>query len=136
MTSIPPVREFMTMTPVSIDRNQSLAQAERLMKDHGIRHLPVIEQDGTLMGVLSAREVQTISRLPDIDLARVPAHHIAHEEVFTVSPETPVDAVCATMAERRYGCAVVVHDRHVLGIFTTTDVCAALAALVRDRNAT
>jgi acetoin utilization protein AcuB len=129
--SIARVGEFMTASPLSITRDRSLADAEQLMKTHGVRHLPVLDDDGALVGVLSAREVNAICRLRDVDPTRVVVDHAASHRVFTVPPESPLDDVCATMAQQRFGCAVVVQAERVVGIFTSTDACATLAGVLR-----
>lgn len=49
---------------------------------------------------------------------------------YTVTPDTPLDEVVATMAEHKYGCAVVMQNRHLVGIFTTVDACRACADLL------
>ncbi|HEY6881057.1 MAG TPA: CBS domain-containing protein [Polyangiales bacterium] len=128
---IPPIRVFMTMAPVAVSRDQTLAYAQSLMKDHSVRHLPVVDANGSVVGVLSQRTMQLVARRWDLDDARLPVDALTNHDVYTVPPEAPIDAVCATMAEQRYGCAIVVHDKKPIGIFTTTDACAALAALAR-----
>ncbi|HTM45941.1 MAG TPA: CBS domain-containing protein, partial [Polyangiaceae bacterium] len=54
---------------------------------------------------------------------------------YVVAPETPVDEVVQTMARHKYGCAIVAQNHHVVGIFTTVDVCLAFAELLHTRLA-
>lgn len=129
--AIAPIRMYMTLAPVAVARDQSLHAADALMKQHGVRHLPVTDAHGNVVGVLSQRELQLIARRWDIDDARLSVDALTNHEVFTVGPDAPLDAVCSTMAERRFGCTIVVHDKQPIGIFTTTDACAALAAIAR-----
>jgi acetoin utilization protein AcuB len=51
-------------------------------------------------------------------------------EVYTVPPEKALGEVAARMVERKYGCAVVVRDGEVIGIFTTTDALRVLVSIV------
>ena len=54
---------------------------------------------------------------------------MANDNVYAVSPSTPLSEVAQRMSETRYGCAIVKDDEQkVVGIFTTTDACRALAA--------
>ena len=53
--------------------------------------------------------------------------------VYSVAPDATLDEVAATMAEHKYGCAVVMQNQHVVGVFTTVDACQALAELLRTR---
>jgi acetoin utilization protein AcuB len=55
------------------------------------------------------------------------------EEPYSVTPETPLDEVVATMAEHKYGSAVIVQNAHVVGVFTTVDACRALSELLNTR---
>jgi acetoin utilization protein AcuB len=50
-------------------------------------------------------------------------------DVYVTSPDAPIADVAATMAEHRYGCAVVMEGAHLAGIFTTVDALNALARL-------
>jgi acetoin utilization protein AcuB len=51
-----------------------------------------------------------------------------------VRPDTPVDEVAREMADRRYGCAVVIEGGKVVGVFTTTDALRALSELLDRRR--
>ena len=55
------------------------------------------------------------------------------EEPYFTAPDRPIDEVAAEMAEHKYGSAIVVQNGKVVGIFTTTDACAALAELFATR---
>jgi acetoin utilization protein AcuB len=130
--AIPQIRKYMTTSPQSIGRDQTLARAHALMREHSIRHLPVLE-GGALVGLLSLRDAHLIETLKDVDANTVTVEDAMSSEVYSVSPEAPLDEVAATMAEHKYGCAVVMQNHHVVGIFTTVDVCAALAELLTAR---
>ena len=52
---------------------------------------------------------------------------------YTVSPDTLLDDVVATMAAKKYGSAVVMQNHKVVGIFTTVDACRAFAELLHTR---
>jgi acetoin utilization protein AcuB len=132
---IPSIRTFMTLAPYFVEREQSLAFAASLMKTHGVRHLPVVDATGSVVGVLSDRSMQLVARRWDLDDSKLSVDTLTTHDVFTVPPETPLDVVCATMAERGYGCTIVVEGERPIGIFTTTDACAALASFTRARVA-
>ena len=57
------------------------------------------------------------------------------EQPYTVEPETPLDQVARTMAEKKFGSAVVLQNHKVVGIFTTVDACQALSELLQTRLA-
>ncbi|HXU73485.1 MAG TPA: CBS domain-containing protein [Polyangia bacterium] len=131
------IRHYMTPTPHTIGAEQMLTVAIELMREHKIRHLPVL-RGGRLVGILSERDVALISGLPTVDPAVVPVEDAMSEEVYTVAGDTPLDEVAATMAANKYGSALVVDPRnHIVGVFTTIDALHALAdgAPVRKRAA-
>src|SRR5262245_13593487 len=126
--AIPNVDRYMTKTPFSIGQEQTLACAHRLMRDHGIRHLPVLH-GGKLAGVISDRDVHLIETFRDVDPEKVPVEEAMSRLVYAVSPKAPLDEVVSEMAEYKYGCAVVMDRTKVVGMFTTIDAMRALSEL-------
>jgi acetoin utilization protein AcuB len=130
--AIPAIQKYMTTVPHSIGIEQPLGVAAAMMAEYHIRHLPVLH-GGQLKGILTDRDLRLIQSFPDVDLEKATVEEAMTEEPFTVSPEAPLDEVVSEMAEKRYGCAVVVQNHKVVGIFTTVDVCQALAELLHSR---
>jgi acetoin utilization protein AcuB len=127
---MPAIRAHMTPSPHSIGRDQPLSRAHEMMREHRIRHLPVLDA-GALVGVLSDRDLHLIETLRDVDPARVDVEEAMSPVAYAVPPDTPLDEVLDQMAAHKYGCAVVMQSQHVVGIFTTSDVCRSFAALLR-----
>jgi acetoin utilization protein AcuB len=128
---IPPIREHMTASPHSIGFDQPCSSAYAALKKHDIRHLPVL-QGGALVGVISDRDLYMLETLKDVDTGKLSVEEAMSTAVYAVSPETPLDEVLTTMADRKYGSAVVMTGAQVVGIFTTVDVCRAFAALLKS----
>jgi len=131
----PQILAYMTPFPFSIDVEAPLAEAHAFLRDRNIRHLPVT-RDGVLAGVLTDRDIK-LALGPD--LGSPPERELRVSDVF--QPESyVVDAgerledVAATMAERHVGSALVTRAGKLVGIFTTTDACRALARVLRDRH--
>lgn len=131
---IPTVQKYMTMSPHSIGLEQTLAKAHAVMREHGIRHLPVLRAQ-KLMGLVTERDLRLVESLPDVDPTKVSVEEAMSPVVYAVEPDQPLDEVVATMAEHKYGSAVVMQNGKVVGIFTTVDVCRALAELLHSRLA-
>ncbi len=131
---IPSIEKYMTASPHAIGVTQSLSLAHTLMKQHDIRHLPVLD-GGTLVGLLSVRDLHLIGSLNNVNPTKVSVKVAMSTEVYSVSPTTPLDEVVNAMADHKYGCAVVMQQGKVVGIFTTIDVCRAFAALLSKRLA-
>lgn len=53
---VTPASAYMTSDPLTIDPDEEASEAASMMAEHGIRHLPVLE-DGQVIGVLSARDL-------------------------------------------------------------------------------
>lgn len=129
---IPKIKAFMTPNPHSIGQDQQLTRAHAFMREHQIRHLPVLE-GGKLVGVLTDRDLHLIETLRDVDPGVVRVDEAMTTEVFAVSPDALLNDVAKEMAEHKYGCAVVLQNGHVVGIFTTVDACRALFELLETR---
>ena len=129
---IPTIQRYMTTSPHSIGREQTLAHAHDVLRTNSFRHLPVLD-GGVLVGMLTHRDLALIETLKDVDPKKVTVEDAMSTEVYTVSPDAPLDEVVSEMAEKKYGSAVVLSNRKVVGIFTTVDVCVALSDLLHSR---
>ena len=125
------VEQFMTRTPHTIGQDGSLAAAHRLMREHGIRHLPVVEA-GKLVGIVSQRDLHLIETLSFVDPEKVPVSDAMTEDVEVVEPTALLREVAAGMAEKKIGSVVVMKGAWVVGIFTTVDALRALAVLLDE----
>lgn len=123
------IEHFMTPNPHCIGREQSLAAAHERMRALGVRHLPVLAA-GKLVGIVSQRDLLFVETLRDAEPAGVRIDEAMSGDVYTVPPERPIGEVAARMLERKFGCAVVVRDGAVVGIFTTTDALRTLMNIV------
>ena len=125
-TKNPTVSDYMTQSPHSIGFDQTLVQAHKLMREHDIRHLPVL-RGGKLVGMLSERDLAFVEALRDVNSAKLRVEEAMTPLPFTAPPDAALAGVAREMAEHRYGSAVVMRDGHVIGVFTTTDALRALA---------
>jgi acetoin utilization protein AcuB len=130
--AIPHIDKYMTPGPHSVGQEQPLVQAHKLMRDHHIRHLPVLH-GGKLVGVLSDRDLHLIESLRDVDPDKVLVEEAMSDVVYTVTPKAPLDEVVREMAQHKYGCAVVEDNGKVVGVFTTVDAMRAFADLLDTR---
>lgn len=121
------VASHMTQSPHTIGRDQPVARASMVMRKYGVRHLPVLE-GGTLLGILSNRDIYLIETLADTDPEQVTVEEAMTSDPYTVDPATPLVEVVREMAGHKYGAAVVMSGRHVVGIFTTIDALRVLEA--------
>lgn len=130
--AIPHIDHYMTTSPFSIGQEQTLARAHQLMREHAIRHLPVLH-GGKLAGVISDRDLHMIETLRDVDPEKVLVEDAMTTAVYAVSPKAPLDEVVGEMAEHKYGSVVVMDHNQVVGMFTTTDAMRAFSEMLGTR---
>ncbi len=130
-----PVEEFTTPDPITATEDMVIEDLRQLMENHGIRHLPVISA-GSVIGVISDRDVRIVLGLPDADKFQVRAGDIMAPAPLTVSASEPLDEVAYKMSERKVGSVIVLDEKdQFLGIFTATDALNALIEIVRGDGA-
>jgi acetoin utilization protein AcuB len=131
----PQVIAFMTPFPHSIDVDAPLEDAHKLMRGRRFRHLPVIS-GGEIVGVLTDRDIKLVLGpdfgSPDERELRVRDAYV--ERPCVVPASTPVAKVARVMAQNRIGSAIVTKHGKLVGIFTVTDACRALAEIIGDHD--
>ena len=110
------VADIMTTEAITVEETTTMHQAEQTMREADIRHLPVVDREGHLIGILSDRDVLR---------ATEKSHEVSEfmtEDVLTVRPETRACEATAVMLDRKIGALPVVDpEMHVLGVVTETD---------------
>ena len=133
LKEMPRVKMVMTPFPYSIELTEPLERARKMMAQHRIHHLPVME-DGEPVGVISYRDLQrtldqsTSGRGDASTVADVP-----QVEAYVVDLSEPLDRVLLHMAKEHFGAALVVKEGRLAGIFTLTDACQSFAESLREQ---
>jgi acetoin utilization protein AcuB len=120
------VAEYMTAGPYAVGPNEALREAHRLMTTHAIRHLPVTA-DGRLVGIISDRDVELVWKLSHAPSDVLTVEDAMIADPYTTTPETRLCEAVREMSRRKIGSAVVLDDRRVVGVLTSTDAMLALA---------
>ncbi len=130
------VRNWMSPDPVTVTPQTELGEARRLMRYYGVRHLPVVDDEGHVVGMVSDRDV----RIDDGEVHRLAAmgrvgeatgegqivEAVMSSPVHTVGADEPVEAAARQMLSRRVSALPVVDEERVmLGVITTTDCLLA-----------
>ena len=131
MRNPPPstIRSYMTPSPHTISPRASMAKVHEVMREHEIRHLPVVLA-GRLLGCVSQRDLAIMESLPDVDPKDVPVEDAMTVDVYTASPDAPLRHVVTEMASRKLGSAVIMDGETVIGMFTTIDALQALSQVL------
>lgn len=124
------VGDLMTTDIVTLGRNDKLLVADDVMRLGRIRHLPIVDEDGRLAGILSQRDLFHNGLMRALGygshaqrraLDMVDVKEAMRTEVVTTTPDTPLRDAARTMQERKIGCLVVMQGEQIAGILTESD---------------
>lgn len=124
------VSDIMQKNPITVNLNENLDTATGLLSDNNIRHLPVINKDGDIVGIISDRDLlNAILRIPPgklLDRIENPWNTATVGTVMsktpeTVSPDTSLLEAGAILLENKISCLPVVEGDHLVGIITSSD---------------
>ncbi len=130
----PQIQKFMTTQPYWIHAGQTLQKAQDMMSELKIRHLPVMNDDNEVVGVVSDRDIKMASGIEGVDPAKTLILDVCNENPYIVEPDLPLREVAEVMASRHYGSAIVMQNGKLVGIFTTVDACRAIMILIETRT--
>ena len=122
----PRVSDYMTQCPITVQTGLRLSDALDRMYSDNIRHLPVVDDNGKLVGVLSARDIAQVAASRSLDPNRATVEAAMANVPFTCADHSPLLAVVERMEAQRLGSAVVTRNDKPVGIFTTTEAAPAL----------
>jgi acetoin utilization protein AcuB len=128
--AIPKTGDVMTPFPYAIDVERSAGDAERMLAGRAIHHLPVTNV-GEVYSVLSTRDLELTLARPGADPWQIGVRELCAKDPCIADVSESLDRVLEQMAERKVGCAVIVKDDRVAGIFTQVDVCRVFAQSLR-----
>ena len=126
------VEEFTTPNPVTASEDTGFEEMGRLLREHGIRHLP-ITRDHRVVGIVSQRDLAVLAGLDLGKQSQVRAGDLMSPDPVTVRTTDPLDEVAYRMSELKIGSAIVLDESgNFYGIFTASDALNALVEVVRD----
>ncbi|MBE7554557.1 MAG: CBS domain-containing protein [Anaerolineales bacterium] len=125
------VKDWMTREVITINSDMTLPEAHRLMTDHKIRRLPVID-NGRLVGIVTLGDVReaepssaTSLSIWEVNylLAKLKIGEIMTPKPLTISAEETIGQAARLMLEKKVsGLPVVDEKQHVIGIITESDI--------------
>jgi CBS domain-containing protein len=132
------VSDIMSTDVVTLRADVPLVEAEEIMGWRRIRHIPVVERDGTMAGLVTHRDLlraylsggTRVEQL--VHKAKVNVREIMHKKVRTVRPDTSVVDAIELLKTHKYGCLVVVDDSNrLVGIVTDSDMVKLAGSLLQ-----
>ena len=128
------VSKRMMRNPLWVDEDDSMKKAMELLKERGIRHLPVLKDGEKLVGIVSERDIKQASPSPATALEireiyylldKVKVKQIMTRRPYTISSTAPIEEAALIMREKKIGCIPVVDEGKMVGILTETDILDA-----------
>ena len=124
------VEEVMSRDVFTLGRNDKLTVADDVMKQKRIRHIPILDGDGELCGIISQRDLfrgillRSLgygSRAEQKMLDSLSIKDAMHDEVISTSPDTPLADAARMMLSEKVGCLPVVDENRVVGLISEAD---------------
>lgn len=124
------VSDLMTDKVYSIHQDEDLERLHELMNDIHIRHVPVVDDDGIVQGLVSQRDLlksvlYAQEDVPQNDLRQIlkgmKVSEIMVKGIETVDPEQAIEEAGAIMFDNKLGCLPVVDNDKLIGILTEAD---------------
>jgi FOG: CBS domain len=129
----------MTAEVFTLNSTDDLTALYDLMDAEHIRHIPVIDEENELVGLVTHRDLLRNVLSPPADipfsmqreiLSRTPVDRIMIQDIATIEPDAPIADAAEIMLENKYGCLPVVEGNRLVGILTEADFVRCLAGMI------
>jgi len=126
----------MTNRVFAVRADETVAALVDLMHEHQVRHVPVVDEDGDLIGLVSHRDLLRNSLIEQDDEVQVDKEELLERlqvgdlmlgEVDRVKPDTDIRDAAQFMLDHKYGCLPVVEGNRLVGILTESDFVRLMA---------
>jgi len=132
------VKNRMTKNPITVKPDLPIAEALEWMRREKVRHFPVVNKKGKLIGVVARDDLLYASPSPVTSLSmwevtylmsQVTVKEAMTEDVITGTEDMPLEEAARVMFDEKIGCLPVMRDGTVVGIITESDLFAAFLEL-------
>ncbi len=136
------IRDMMTKNPVTVDSETLVLDAQRIMKEHNIRRLPVVDK-GKLNGMITKHDLLEASPSPATSLSihelnyllsKMKVKEIMKKDPVTLTPDMPFEEALRIGQERKIGSFPVVENGKLVGIATESDIVRFLTRALGIRE--
>jgi len=126
------MREKIQRNPVTISQEASFFEARNLIHEKGVRHLPVVDKNNMLIGIVTDRDIReaapsdaTLLSVQELNYLlgklKVSSFMTPKDKLITINPDTLIEEAVQLMHDNKIGCLPVVEQGKLYGIFTETD---------------
>ncbi len=129
------IKHWMTSEVITVSPEASVVKANKLMKDHNIRRLPVVDTEGHVVGIVSDRDIKDASpsQATSLDmremlylLSELKIKSIMTVNPICVGPEDSIEKVALLMEEKGFGGFPVTENDKLMGIISDHDIFRVL----------
>jgi acetoin utilization protein AcuB len=133
----------MSPNPVTIPADAPITEALRVMRQSQVRRLPVLNEEGQLVGIVSEKDLLYASPSPATSLSIYEMHYLLSQlrvtelmttDPITVTPDVPLEEAARIMADNKIGGLPVMEDGSLVGIITETDIFKVFLELLGARE--
>jgi len=137
------VGERMTHDPVTVQENEGIEDALKMMRDSNVRRLPVLDKKGKLVGIVSDKDLLYASPSPATSLSVHELHYLLSKltvkkvmssPVIWVTEYAPLEEAARIMVDNKIGGLPVMRDDKVVGIITETDMFKIFLEMLGARS--
>jgi len=134
------VKDYMTRHPVMVEPTMSIVEAQGIMAEAKVRHLPVIESGKRLLGLVTRERMRVAStELASLNVWEITRFlsnltvkdvMVKRDDVITIEPGATLEEAAQVMVESKIGCLPVLEEGIVVGIITEVDMMVQLVDLL------
>ncbi|MGD8323297.1 MAG: CBS domain-containing protein [Gammaproteobacteria bacterium] len=114
-------QDIMSVPVVSIPPTTSVDAIARIMRDHGIGALPVTDETGSPIGIVTQTDLLSAAAL-DRTIDAPTAKHVMQSPPRTIEASTPVSAIAELFGDHQIEHALVTRDGRLVGMLSVTDL--------------
>jgi len=126
------MREKIQRNPVTIGPDASFYEARNLIHEKGVRHLPVVDKNNKLIGIVTDRDIReaapsdaTLLSVHELNYLlgklKVSGFMTPKEKLITITPDTIIEEAVQLMHDNKIGCLPVLEGGKLYGMFTEAD---------------
>jgi acetoin utilization protein AcuB len=125
----------MTTDLITVTPDTPMIKARDLLQEHNIKQLPVVDEQGSLVGILTDRDIKQAWASPATTLSiyeltyvlqKLAVESVMVKDLITISPGATVERAASIMHARKIGSLPVVENDKLVGIITSTDLMEVL----------